>query len=294
MAGGDWWAVRPVQRPVVPAGDVRVTSESDSWSRNEIDRFVAAKLVEMGPQTDRKAPHPQPLSPQGQGERREGSDALTPPPDAPAPSPDTLMPSPEADRRTLIRRLSFDLHGLPPTPEEVAAFEMDQDERAYESLVDRLLESPHYGERWARHWLDVAHYADTHGFERDQRRDHAWRYRDGVIRALNSDLPYDEFLRDQIAGDVLRPDDPAAVIATGFLAAGPWDFVEQAETKSEVLRRAARADDLVTQVMTAACGVTVNCARCHDHKLDPIPTRDYYGLWAVFAGEAGRARCQPE
>lgn len=198
-----------------------------------------------------------------------------------------LTMSAEADRRTLIRRLTFDLHGLPPTPDEIQAFLDDQHPRAYERLVDRLLNSPHYGERWARHWLDIAHYADTHGFERDQRRDNAWRYRDWVIQALNSDKPYNEFLRDQIAGDVLRPDDPDAVIATAFLAAGPWDFVGQAETKSPVLKRAARADDLddlVTQVMTAACGMTVNCARCHDHKLDPIPQKDYYALWAVFAG----------
>ena len=198
-----------------------------------------------------------------------------------------LSMSLEADRRTLIRRLTFDLHGLPPSPEHVEAFLNDTDPKAYENLVDRLLESPHYGERWARHWLDIAHYADTHGFERDQRRDNAWRYRDWVIRALNADQPYGEFLRDQIAGDVLRPDDPNAVIATGFLAAGPWDFVGQAETKSEVLKRAARADDLddiVTQVMTAACGVTINCARCHDHKLDPITQKEYYALWAVFAG----------
>ena len=198
-----------------------------------------------------------------------------------------LTMSPETDRRTLIRRLSFDLHGLPPAPEQVEAFIKDTDPKAYENLVDRLLESSHYGERWARHWLDIAHYADTHGFERDQRRDNAWRYRDWVIRALNANQPYDEFLRDQIAGDVLRPDDADAVIATGFLAAGPWDFVGQAETKSEVLKRAARADDLddiVTQVMTAACGVTVNCARCHDHKLDPISQKEYYALWAVFAG----------
>ena len=198
-----------------------------------------------------------------------------------------LKMSPEADRRTLIRRLTFDLLGLPPTPEEVEAFEKDRDPQTYDKLVDRLLESPHYGERWARHWLDIAHYADTHGFERDQRRDNAWRYRDWVIRALNSDKPYDDFLRDQIAGDVLRPDDPDAVIATGFLAAGPWDFVGQAETPSPVLKRLARADDLddmLTQVMTAACGVTINCARCHDHKLDPISQREYYGLTAVFAG----------
>ena len=218
---------------------------------NPIDAFIAAKLAEKG-----------------------------------------LALSPEADPRTLCRRLYFDLTGLPPTPEEMAAF-LDESHRSHEShetyerLVDKLLASPHYGERWARHWLDIAHYADTHGFERDQRRDHAWRYRDWVIRALNADQPYDAFLREQIAGDVLQPDDPAAVTATGFLAAGPWDFVGQAETPSPVLKRLARADDLddmVTQVMTAACGVTVNCARCHDHKLDPIAQREYYALTAVFAG----------
>jgi len=198
-----------------------------------------------------------------------------------------LAPAPEADRRTLIRRLSFDLLGLPPAPEDVAAFVADPAPDAYEKLVDRLLASPHYGERWARHWLDIAHYADTHGFERDQLRPNAWRYRDWVIHALNTDLPYDEFLRRQIAGDVLSPDDPDHVIAAGFLTAGPWDFVGQVETKSEVLRRQARADDLddmVTQVMTAACGVTINCARCHDHKLDPISQKEYYSLVAVFAG----------
>lgn len=218
----------------------------DQWARNGIDRFVLARLQSSG-----------------------------------------LKPSPEAGRRTLIRRLKFDLHGLPPSPNEIDQFLNDQSADAYEKLVERLLESPHYGERWARHWLDIAHYADTHGFERDQRRDNAWRYRDWVIRSLNSDMPYDQFLQDQVAGDVLRPDDPNAVIATGFLAAGPWDFVGQAETPSPVLKRLARADDLddmVTQVMTAACAVTVNCARCHDHKLDPITQREYYGLWAVFAG----------
>ena len=214
-----------------------------------------------------------------------------------------LARSPEADARTLCRRLYFDLIGLPPTPEEMEQFvnESHKSPESYARLVDKLLASPHYGERWARHWLDIAHYADTHGFERDQRRDHAWRYRDWVIRALNADMRYDAFLREQIAGDVLRPDDPAAVIASGFLAAGPWDFVGQAETPSPVLKRLARADDLddmVTQVMTAACGVTVNCARCHDHKLDPISQREYFALTAVFAGvkrgdrdaDAGEAR----
>ena len=181
-------------------------------------------------------------------------------------------PSPQADRRTLIRRLSFDLHGLPPTPESIEAFVDDTDPMAYENLVDRMLASPHYGERFAQHWLDIAHYADTHGFERDKRRDNAWRYRDYVIHALNEDKPYDRFLQEQIAGDVLWPDDEQAVIATGFLAAGPWDFVGQVETKSPVLRRSARSldlDDMATQVMTATMATTINCARCHDHKLDP-------------------------
>ncbi|HEY1051855.1 MAG TPA: DUF1553 domain-containing protein [Prosthecobacter sp.] len=198
-----------------------------------------------------------------------------------------LQLSSAADARKLIRRLTFDLHGLPPTPEEVEAFVNDRNPRAYEKLVDRLLASPRHGERYARHWLDIAHYADTHGFERDQRRDNAWHYRDYVIDAFNADKPYDQFLREQIAGDVMAPDDPQSVAATGFLAAGPWDYVGQVETKSDALRRAARAldlDDMVTQVMTACCGVTVNCARCHDHKLDPISQREYYSLWAVFAG----------
>jgi hypothetical protein len=242
----DHWAWQPVVRPAVPPAH-EASPPGDTWpARNEIDRFIQAKLGEKN-----------------------------------------LMPAPEADRRTLIRRLSFDLTGLPPSPEEVAAFVADESPDAYEKLLDRLLTSQHYGERWARHWLDIAHYADTHGFERDQLRPNAWRYRDWVIRAINADTPYDEFLRRQIAGDVLAPDDPEQVMATGFLAAGPWDFVGQVETKSDVLRRQARADDLddmVTQVMTASCGVTINCARCHDHKLDPVPQRDYYSLVAVFAG----------
>jgi Protein of unknown function (DUF1553)/Protein of unknown function (DUF1549) len=195
--------------------------------------------------------------------------------------------SPQADRRTLIRRLSFDLHGLPPTPEAVLAFVNDPDPLAYQKLVDHLLDSPHYGQRFAQHWLDVAHYADTHGFERDKRRDNAWRYRDYVIQALNDDTPYNRFLQEQIAGDVLWPEDEQAVVATGFLAAGPWDFVGQEETQSPELRRAARAldlDDMATQVMSTTMALTINCARCHDHKLDPISQKEYYQLQAVFAG----------
>ncbi|MEI6235587.1 MAG: DUF1553 domain-containing protein [Planctomycetota bacterium] len=198
-----------------------------------------------------------------------------------------LAMAPAADRRTLIRRLSFDLTGLPPTPERVAQFVADTDPLAYEKLVDELLASPRYGERWARHWLDIAHYADTHGFERDQLRPHAWRYRDYVIDALNADKPYDQFVREQIAGDVIALGDSKSLIATGFLAAGPWDFVGQIETKSDMQKRAARAgdlDDMVTQVITSSMGITINCARCHDHKLDPISQQEYYGLWAIFTG----------
>ncbi len=198
-----------------------------------------------------------------------------------------LTLSPEADRRTLIRRLSFDLHGLPPSPEDVENFVNDVDAQAYEKLVDRMLASPHYGERMARHWLDIAHYADTHGFERDKRRPNAWRYRDYVIDAFNGDKPYARFIQEQIAGDVLFPGDTNASVATGFLAAGPWDFVGHVETKSPELRREARSldlDDMATQVMTATMGMTVNCARCHDHKLDPISHKEYYQLRAVFAG----------
>lgn len=198
-----------------------------------------------------------------------------------------LAMAPEADRRTLIRRLSYDLHGLPPAPERVERFCNDTAPRAYERLVDELLASPHFGERWARHWLDIAHYADTHGFERDQLRPNAWRYRDYVIEAFNADKPYDRFVREQIAGDALAPNSPEARIATGFLAAGPWDFVGQVEARSDVLKRAARAgdlDDMVTQVVTSTMGITINCARCHDHKLDPITQKEYYSLCSVFAG----------
>jgi hypothetical protein len=198
-----------------------------------------------------------------------------------------LQLSPTADRRTLIRRLTHDLHGLPPTPEVVDAFLADNRPDAYEKLVDRLLSHPRFGERIAQHWLDLAHYADTHGFERDKRRPNAWRYRDYVIKSFNEDKPYLRFLKEQIAGDVIWPEDEDANVAIGFLAAGPWDFVGQVETKSPVLRRSARAldlDDMATQVFTSTQAVTLNCARCHDHKLDPISQEEYFRVSAVFAG----------
>ncbi|MEY4566521.1 MAG: hypothetical protein RLY14_1491 [Planctomycetota bacterium] len=196
--------------------------------------------------------------------------------------------SSEANIEVQLRRLSLDLRGLPLSPDELKYYQSQNNPQfSYIQAVDRWLNDPAYGERWARHWLDISHYADTHGFERDQRRDNAWRYRDYVIDSFNSDRPYDEFVRQQVAGDVLLSENTESVLASGFLAAGPYDFVGQEETRSMVLRRAARADDLddmVTQVMTAFCGVTIHCARCHDHKLDPITQNEYYALTAIMAG----------
>ncbi|MFM2094548.1 MAG: hypothetical protein RIS70_1672 [Planctomycetota bacterium] len=194
-----------------------------------------------------------------------------------------LTPSPSADRRTLIRRLAFDLVGLPPSPEEVEAFERDDDPIAYEKLVNRYLESPHYGERWARHWLDVARYGETDGFERNGRRPTAWHYRNWVIQSLNSDMPYDEFCRWQIAGDVLAPGNPDAVLATGFLVAGVHNTV----LGNDMMRAIARQDELeemVGNVCQTMLGLTANCGRCHDHKFDPIPQVEYYRLASALSG----------
>lgn len=198
-----------------------------------------------------------------------------------------LQASPRASKTQLIRRLSFDLHGLPPSPEAIDEFIDDQRPDAYERLVDRLLASPRYGEHWARHWLDIARFGDTHGYERDFPREHAWPYRDYVIDAFNRDQPYDEFVQWQIAGDVLAPEIEAATIATSFLACGPYDFTGLNETKSPVLRRMARADeldDILATTMAATLGITVNCARCHNHKFDPVSQADYYSMAALLGG----------
>jgi mono/diheme cytochrome c family protein len=197
-----------------------------------------------------------------------------------------LSPSPAADRRTLIRRLSFDLTGLPPTPEEVEAFVNDANPRAYERLVDRLLDSPHYGERWARHWLDIVRFGESQGFERNKFRESAWKYRDFVVEAFNSDLPYDDFIRWQIAGDVLRPDDPLAVIASGFLVVGPYDLTAYT-TGTADMQKAAREEELeglVATVCQSFLGLTVNCSRCHDHKFDPVTQKEFYQLSAALGG----------
>ncbi len=198
-----------------------------------------------------------------------------------------LSPSAPADRRTLIRRLYFDLIGLPPTPEQIAAFEKDTRPDAYERLVDELLASPRYGERWARHWLDVVHYGETHGYDKDQPRPNAWPYRDYVIRALNEDKPYTRFVQEQIAGDVLFPGTADGIEALGFLSAGPWDFIGHAELpESKIDGKVARhldRDDFVSNTVGTFLSLTAHCAQCHDHKFDPISQREYYGLQAVFA-----------
>jgi mono/diheme cytochrome c family protein len=232
---GDWWSLRPIERPEVPGG-----------AANPIDAFVSATLSARG-----------------------------------------LAMAPEADARTLCRRVSFDLTGLPPTAEEVASFVADEDPSKYERLVDRLLASPRYGERWARHWLDVVHYADTHGYDKDKPREHAWPYRDYVIRALNEDRPYARFVEEQIAGDALYPGTRDGIEALGFIAAGPWDLIGHEEVSEEkidgMFARHFDRDDMVGNAIGTFASVTVQCAQCHDHKFDPVPQRDYYALQAVFA-----------
>lgn len=259
----NWWSLKPLVRPAVPLPsrftasgssqraavdqrDEAIRSEDPRFENNPIDRFIQAALSARG-----------------------------------------LGPSPAADRRTLIRRLSFDLIGLPPTPEEIDAFVTDPQPHAYERLVDRLLASPQYGERWARHWLDVVHYGDTHGYDKDQPRPNAWPYRDYVIRAFNEDKPYGQFIREQLAGDRFAPDTVDGVTALGFIAAGPWDFISHVEVpESKIDGQIARSldrDDMVVNTFNTFCSTTVQCARCHAHKFDPISQADYYRLQAVFA-----------
>ncbi len=201
-----------------------------------------------------------------------------------------LEPAPRADRRTLIRRLTFDLTGLPPAPEEVEAFVRDDSERAYKTLVERLLDSPRYGERWGRHWLDVTRYADSAGYSNDFERPNAWRYRDYVIRSFNSDKPYDRFILEQIAGDELFPNDPEAIIAAGFLRTGPWEHTGMSVA---AVTRQLFLDDVTHHVGQSFLGLTLGCARCHDHKFDPIPTKDYYRMQAVFSRTAFARRPVP-
>jgi len=201
-----------------------------------------------------------------------------------------LSMSKPADARTLARRLYFDLIGLPPSPEELDDFEKAytvDSEVALDELIDKLLAAPQYGERWARHWLDIVHYGDTHGYDKDKPRPNAWPYRDYVIRALNDDKPYARFVEEQIAGDILWPGSVDGIEALGFIAAGPWDFIGHAEvpeskTDGKIARHLDR-DDMVSNTLGTFCSVTVHCAQCHQHKFDPITQEDYYRLQAVFS-----------
>ncbi len=233
VADRQWWSFQPLAKTAPP----RV--KETAWVRNDVDKFILAKLEEK-----------------------------------------KLRPNSAAEKRQLIRRVYFDLIGLPPTPEEVEAFVNDQRPDAYEKLVDHLLASPHYGERWGRHWLDLARFAESHGYEQDYDRPNAYHYRDFVIRALNQDLPYDKFVKWQIAGDEFEPENPEAWRATGFLAAGT--HATQITANQAEKERYDELDDLAGTIGTSMLGLTIACARCHDHKFDPIPTRDYYRLISTF------------
>ncbi|MCX6855344.1 MAG: DUF1553 domain-containing protein [Verrucomicrobia bacterium] len=253
----DWWSFKPLTRSAgLPSAVLRTQPAAlTAGSRHSlvsIDTFIRAKLSEKG-----------------------------------------LTPAPIADASTLIRRLYFDLTGLPPTPEETARFVQEYDRtnrsyKTYQDLVDHLLASPRYGERWARHWLDLVHYGETHGYDKDKPRMNAWPYRDYVIRAFNSDKPYTRFVEEQIAGDVLYPGTTDGMTALGFIAAGPWDLIghsEVPETKLDgKIARHLDRDDMVQNTIGTFCSLTVQCAQCHYHKFDPISQEDYYSLQAVFAG----------
>jgi hypothetical protein len=189
-----------------------------------------------------------------------------------------LAPAPPSDRVALARRLYYDLIGLPPTPKEIDCFVQDNTTGAYENLIDRLLASPHYGEKWARHWLDLVRYAETNGFEFDRPKPFAWRYRDYVIEAFNQDKPYDEFVREQVAGDILDAVTPQTLIATGYYRLGQWD----SGAADRLLQRYDVLDGIVSTTGQAFLGMSIGCARCHDHKADPIPQRDYYRLLGFF------------
>ncbi len=189
-----------------------------------------------------------------------------------------LKPAAPASREQLIRRVTFDLIGLPPTPEEIDAFVKDDSPDAWEKLIDRLLASPHYGERWGRHWLDLARFAESNGYEFDEVRPDAWRYRDYVIQSFNADKPYDRFIKEQLAGDELYPEDTAALVATGFNLLGP----DMTDASDQAQRRQNTLNDMTDTASLAFLGLTVACARCHDHKFEPIPQNDYYRLQAFF------------
>ncbi len=257
-AVGNWWSLQAIAPVIIP----RPSKPGAGWVKNPIDAFVLAGLHAKG-----------------------------------------LQPAPEADRSALIRRLSFDLTGLAPTPEAVDQFVADADPRAFEALVDRLLASPQYGERWGRHWLDVVRFGESEGYETNLPRAAAWPFREYVIRAFNRDTPFPRFVLEQLAGDTLKEFGPRAAkdatgndagspenvdwlteAATGFLVGGAHDVVGNQTIEGMLQQRADDLDDMITATGTTFLGLTIQCARCHDHKFDPITQKDYYGLQAILAG----------
>ncbi len=254
------WAFRPVVRPPVPGAGGAVVSGSDvSESRRSVAGWI--KAVPSNPIDSFIAAK---LAENG------------------------LTLSPEADRVTLIRRLFLVMLGMPPSPDDVAAFVGDPEPLAFERLVDKALADPRYGERWGRHWLDVVRFAESNGFETNRERPNGWRFRDYVITAFNSDKPYDQFIREQIAGDALDAD-----IATGFLVGGPVDIVGSPDVVLTSQQRADELDDMVGTTGTAFLGLTLGCARCHSHKFDPVSHREYHAMTAVFAGVKHGERALP-
>ena len=238
------WSFQKLTRPAIP----EVSSSNANWAQNPIDRFITAKLQETGDDS--------------QTQKSNG-----------------LAPSRAADLTTLIRRATFDATGLPVTPSELTDFLNETRPDAFERLIDRLLASPHFGERWSRHWLDVVKFAESDGFETNQPRPNAWPYRDYVIKSFNDDTPLHKFLFDQLAGDTVGVDE-----ATGFLVAGAWDRVKSPDPGLTAQQRADELHDMVSTTGSALIGLTVGCARCHNHKFDPISQTDYYSIKAVFAG----------
>ena len=238
-ADKSFWSLQPIQEPEVP----NVASAPRAWKKNNIDRFIYAKLEEKN-----------------------------------------LTPSIRADKRALIRRVSFDLHGLPPSPQMVENFIHDKSDNAYLKLIDQLLASPRYGERWGRHWLDVVRFAESSGFERNRIRDNAWPFRDYVIKSFNQDKPFDDFIKEHLAGDQLVPLLPEREIGTAFLVAGGYDDVGNQDPVAKKQIRANTLDDIITATGSAFLAMSINCSRCHDHKFDPIEQKDYYRLRAAFEG----------
>ncbi|HXI50602.1 MAG TPA: DUF1549 domain-containing protein, partial [Candidatus Saccharimonadales bacterium] len=264
---GTWAAAAPPVQAPAESEEARAAARASHWAFQPIRRVA----IPTPPDGQDAAAHPQ-----------HPIDAFL----APRLRAAGLGAAPEANRATLLRRLSFDLIGLPPTPAELDAFVQDASPCAYEHAVDRLLASPRYGERWGRHWLDIVRYTESQGFEYDKLRDQAWHYRDYVIESFNADKPYHRFMMEQVAGDVLEPVTTEGIVGASLLVCGSWDEAgnSQANQTQKAITREEEMEDLLSVVGQTFLGLTVNCARCHAHKFDPIPQEDYYRLKAVFDG----------